>query len=858
MLASGEGRQKLAIQSGARLMAITLAVGALTVIGILAGFARYQIGVEKRLYEERLENYVESVGDAISWGTGNWLRQRVLMAERLAGDLARLEQIEDPHIVLASPVFRDTFMWTYFGEVDGGISNFPVTDWGDEYDPRERPWYTEALAANGTVLTEPYSDYVTGKQVMTMATPVYRDGALLGVVGVDFSIETLNMMLDRTDLGGVGHAFLVTGDGEILGHPRGEYVSQTINEIYASDMPAMTSQIQYLDDLHTPELVAFVKVEGIPAVDWRLGISVDQAQAFAGLVEMRNTAIAATMIASILMVLILGFVIHRLLVRPLNDARLAADAANVAKSEFLASMSHEIRTPMNGVLGMAEVLAASGLDSRQKGLAEIITSSGNALMTVIDDILDVSKLEAGKLRISPASFNLRRTIFDISTMMQAPVREKDIELIVRYAPNLPQGVIGDDARVRQVLGNLIGNAVKFTEEGYVLVDVSGERQGDQVTLQIKIEDTGIGIPEEQLPRMFEKFEQADSSNTRKFGGTGLGLAISKNIVELMGGNIVAESAPNMGSSFTVSLNLPVDDSVSDPAPGEHQIFDEVRVLAVDDNAVNRRVLQELLTGWDLKATIVDGPRRAFAALEKSVAENDRYHLALFDHQMPGEDGISLARRMKQDPRFEQIPVIVLSSVIDGDAEGDFGDIVAASLQKPVRPSQLMDALVRALTSNAAGLLQSAVCEAARKPAGGESQAVAKTKLLLAEDNHVNQLVMQTFLPADQFEVLVAQNGREAVEMFRAHAPEIVLMDLSMPIMGGLEATKKIRIIEQVNMMAPTPIIATTAHVLQEDRDRCIEAGMNDFLPKPLKKTAVELTLMRWLHPDADECDAVAR
>ena len=259
-------------------------------------------------------------------------------------------------------------------------------------------------------------------------------------------------------------------------------------------------------------------------------------------------------------------------------------------------------------------------------------------MTVINDILDFAKLEAGKFRLSPRPFNLRQTVYEVATMMQAKALEQDIELIVRYAPDLPEGVVADDSRLRQVLGNLIGNAVKFTEHGYVLIDVTGERVGVNVNLHISVKDTGVGIPSDQIPRMFEKFEQADASHTRRFGGTGLGLAICRNIVELMGGEIGAESEVGKGSRFWFTLSLPVDDKIQSMPVVNKATFDGVRILAVDDNPVNRRILQELMDGWGFRSTIAADPVRAMAALEKSIAENDRYHALLLDFQMPGEDG----------------------------------------------------------------------------------------------------------------------------------------------------------------------------------------------------------------------------
>ncbi len=849
-------QKHLAVDSGTRLMATTLAAGTLTVLAIFLVFATYQLSVESRLQKSQLERHIESIGASTAWGVENWLTERVKMAEQIAYELSELDDIDDAVNNLRSPIFEKTFIWTYFGEADGTYHIWPLDDeLPADYDPRTRPWYLAAIEAGRTTLTEPYFDIATGVETITVATPVYRDGKVIGVVGADFSTETLSDVLRSTNLGGLGQVYLVTSEGKMLAHPNRNNISRNLRDIYAADPPTISSEIQYLDKLAAPKVVTFAKIPAFAAIDWSLGVCVEQHRAFQSLNEFRQLAAIATLAAAVFMVLVLGFVIHRLLVRPLNQARIAADAANVAKSEFLASMSHEIRTPMNGVLGMAEVLSNSGLDAKQKELAGIITSSGNALMTVINDILDISKLDAGKLRISPVAFNLRKTVFEVTTMMQARALEKDIELIVRYAPSLPEGVVGDDSRLRQVLGNLIGNAVKFTEHGYVLVEVDGDRVGEEVDLTISIRDTGIGIAEDQLPRMFEKFEQADSSHTRRYGGTGLGLAISRNIVELMGGQITAESVVDQGSCFRVWLRLPVDESVVSLPACDKQIFDDVRILAVDDNAINRRVVKELMDGWSLRSTVVESPVRAMAALERAAIEGDEYDIALLDHQMPGEDGISLANRIKQDARFAGLPIIVLSSINGVDNEDNSqGDIIAASLAKPVRPSQLMDCFARLLSDKAAATLretaQRSRQDASAEPeATVEEEAVGRKKVLIAEDNMVNQMVIKTFINGEKFEIILAENGEQAVDLFKKHAPDIVLMDLSMPVLGGLEATQQIRAFEEAEGKTPTPVIATTAHVMQEDRDRCAAAGMDDFLAKPIKKGELDRVMAQWLEPE---------
>lgn len=837
-----------AARSGAHLIATTLGAGILAVLAIFLAFAIYYDFSEREYRREEMEKYLQAVGKATAWGVDNWLTHRIDLSEGVADRLALPPDSVDPVSHLRGHVYEETFLWTYFGEANGAYHIWPPDDeLPDDYDPRTRPWYIDAVAANESTLTEPYFDITTNIETITVAVPVERNGDFYGVVGADFSTETLSSVLDATDLGGLGFAFLVTGDGKILAHPNRDFTSGFLSDIYAGANIEVNGGVQYLRNIEKPQIVTFIRIPSLTSVDWYLGLSLDYEAAFAGISGFRKTAAIATVAAALLMIVVLGLVVHRLLVRPLMNARAAADAANIAKSEFLASMSHEIRTPMNGVIGMAEVLMNTDLDKRQREIASIIESSGNALLTVINDILDFAKLEAGKMRMTPRAFNLRHMVYDIATMMQARAREKDIELIVRYAPGVPEGVVADDARLRQVLGNLVGNAVKFTERGYVLIDVSGERDGAQAHLHFKVKDSGIGIASEHIPRMFERFEQADASNTRQFGGTGLGLAICKNIVELMNGSIGAESELGKGSNFWFDITLPVDESIKEMPAADATCLEGAHILAVDDNPVNRRVLEELMAGWGLHATIVGEPVHLIAALEKSYAQNAPYTIILLDYQMPDEDGMALAARIQSDARFAHIPIMILSSIDNAMAcEKSGGADITAYLSKPLRPSELMDTIIQTLADAAPQALRTLSTAARAKNRDDETGKTGRTKILVAEDNSVNQLVVEQFLDSENYELIMVENGAVAVELYRQRAPAIVFMDLSMPVMDGLEAARQIRQLERERNLVRTPIIATTAHVLHEDRERCVKAGMDDFIAKPIKKCAIDDVLARWL------------
>ncbi|WP_292585725.1 response regulator, partial [Mesorhizobium sp.] len=543
-----------------------------------------------------------------------------------------------------------------------------------------------------------------------------------------------------------------------------------------------------------------------------------------------------------------------------------AEAADRAKSEFLANMSHEIRTPMNGVLGMAELLAKTELTTRQKTFTDVIVKSGNALLTIINDILDFSKINAGQMMLDPAPFRLSEAVEDVATLVSARVAEKNIELIVRVDPRLPSFVVGDAGRFRQIVTNLVGNAVKFTEKGHVLVDVGGEVTDGVVQLKVRVEDTGIGIPAEKLQSVFEKFAQVDGSSTRRHEGTGLGLAIAARLVDLMGGKIGVESEIGRGSVFWFAVPLPAhsQDARDEIVPVD---VTGARVLVIDDNPVNREILLEQLRSWSFDCAAAESGAVGLAFLDRASQLGAAVDCIILDYQMPGMSGADVAKAIAADSRMSSIPVVILTSVdqVDfGKMVIDFG--IAAHLTKPARSAVLLGTVIsviqkarsqvgkahfvrEAVAPKAAPAPAFTVIHGPATPAPPAPEPAAAPNgpidILIAEDNDVNQLVFGQILNGLGLSYRIAGNGRTAVEMYRALRPRLILMDVSMPEMNGYEATGAIRQIERQNG-SHTPIIGVTAHALKGDREKCIEAGMDDYLAKPISPDRLGSKIGTWL------------
>jgi len=711
----------------------------------------------------------------------------------------------------------------------------------DNYNPMERPWYINAIAAGGDIAeTLSYTDMITGDVVLIYSVSIYDDeGRRLGVMGQRLRIGVLGKSVIETALAQGGYGMMLSEDLIMLAHPNGDFVGRHLRDPMLP-ISVFADEIENNYEIFERSLISYRNEDAVAffrnaSNGWHIGLVTPKGPYYESVTRM----------AFILSALGLAFAaaLSIGLIR-VNAARKKSDTENKHKSAFLANMSHEIRTPINAIIGMTTIGKTSMDLERKNYCFRKIGEASSHLIGVINDILDMSKIEANKVELSPVEFNFEKLLQNVVNVFTFRVDEKQQNLTVHIDKAIPTNLIGDDRRLAQVITNILGNAVKFTPEmGSIKVDTCflGKEEG-VCTIQISVTDTGIGLSDEQSKRLFCSFEQAEYSTTRKYGGTGLGLAISKKILELMEGKIWIDSELGKGSTFTFTFQAKLGTEQTQKTFSYSEKLNEIRIMAIDDDQETLNFFKEIMQSFDLPCDTALSGEEALAIVE----QKGPYHIYFVDWKMPGMNGIELAKELKARMAVESVVIMISALEWDSIAEEAKMAGVDKSIPKPLFPSAIVDAINASLGFDKLNAEKTQVDTACH---------FKGQHILLVEDIDINREIVLSVLEPTHLEIDCAENGAEAVSMFRETPDkyDLIFMDIQMPEMDGYEATRKIRALEEKlednkskSPHKPVPIIAMTANAFQEDIEKCLEAGMTSHLSKPLDIDEVLDTLRNHL------------